>query len=149
MPDSGGAVYHLAMCGRELAARDRSAATPEETARLCWQVARLLEAQRLRDPADRDSTQVLASVCWMLADSSIQAGQRAARRAVAVLADLADRHPDDPSDRLQAFLGQSRLSEREGPLSESSVQHSARRAADGPEGIANPEPPSHSLWLGG
>ncbi|MGO9468468.1 MAG: hypothetical protein ACLQVF_30410 [Isosphaeraceae bacterium] len=54
MPESGSVVYHLATCGRELAARDRAAAPPQETARLCGQAARLLRAQRLRDPADRD-----------------------------------------------------------------------------------------------
>ncbi len=141
MPDSGSAVYHLAICGRELAARDPAAAPPEETARLCEQAARLLEAQRMRDPADRDCTQELAHVCWMLADSSIQAGQRAAalraaRRAAAVLAELADRHPDDPASRLQAFLGPSQLAEREAGCGESSAaRHSARQAADGLEGF--------------
>jgi len=139
-------VYRLAYCGHELAARDRAAAPPEETARLCEQAARLLEAQRLRDPADRDCTQGLVRVCWMLADSSIQAGRRAealraARRAVAVLAELADRHPDDPAARLQVFLGQSRLAAREGPWGESAAaRQSARQAADGLEGFCD----SHS-----
>jgi tetratricopeptide (TPR) repeat protein len=139
IPDSAVAVYHLAMCGRELAAKDPAAAPPEETAVLCTQAARLLEAQRLRDPADRDCSETMARVCWMLADSYIQAGKpaeaaRAARRAAVVLADLADRHPDDPGVRLHALLGQSRLAEREGRCGDpSAARRSARQAADGLE----------------
>ena len=96
MPDNGRAVYYLACCGRDLAARDRAAAPPEETARLCEQAARLLEFQRLRDRADLDNTEALTHVCWLLSDSYIQAGQfedalSAARRATVVLAELAGR----------------------------------------------------------
>jgi tetratricopeptide (TPR) repeat protein len=141
MPDSGSAMYRLATCGVELARRDRAAAPPEKTAQLCELSARLLEAQRLRDPADRDSTKSLTRVCWMLADSYIQAGQRAealraARRAAAVLAELADRHPDDPAARLQVFLSQSGLAEREGLWGESlAARQSARQSAEGLEGF--------------
>jgi serine/threonine-protein kinase len=141
MPDSGRAVYHLALCGRELAARDRAAAPPEETARLCEQAARLLEAQRLRDPADQDCIDALERVCWMLADSNFQAGRRAealraARRAAALFAELADRHADDPAARVRVFLAQSRLAEREAQWGESSaMRQTARLAADGLEGF--------------
>ena len=159
MPDSGRAVYHLAMCGRELAARDRAAAPPEETARLCELSARLLEAQRLRDPADQDCTQQLARVCWLLADSYIQAGQRAlalraARRAAVVLAELADLRPDDPAARLRVFQGQARLAEREGRCGDSSgVWQSARQAADGLEGFceshsADPQSLARAVLIG-
>jgi hypothetical protein len=146
MPDSGTAAYNLAICGNELAARDRAGAPPGKTAPLCELAARLLEAQWLRDPADRECTQTLASVCWMLADSYIQAGQRTdalrvARRAAAVLAELADRHPDDPAARLQVFQAQSWLAVRETQCGESSAaRHLARQAADGLEGFCD----SHS-----
>ncbi len=160
MPDSSRATYCLAMCGRELAARDPTAAPPEETAQLCELSARLLEAQRLRDPADRDCTESLTRVCWMLADSYIQAHKRAealraARRAAAALAELAERHPDDPAARLQVFLGQARLAEREGPWGESSAaRHSARLAADGLEGFceswsADPQSLALAVEIGG
>lgn len=137
MPDSGRAAYFLAVCGRELAARDKKAAPPEETVRLCEQAARLLEAQRLRDPADRDSAKELADICWILALSYTQADQRAqalraARRAPAVLAELADRHPDDPVARLEVFQGLSRLAEHEELAGASAgALDSARQAADG------------------
>jgi serine/threonine protein kinase len=146
MPDSGSAVFHLAFCRRQLAAKDPAAAPPEETARLCEQAARLLEAQRLRDPADRTCTQELANLRWMLADCYIQAGQHAlalgaARRAAAVLTELADRRPGDPEARLQVFLGLSRLAEHEGRCGESSAaRQTARQAADGLEGFCEARP---------
>jgi serine/threonine protein kinase len=139
MPDSGSVVYQLAVCSRELAARDGAAARPEDTARLCSQAARLLEAQRLRDPSDRECAEMLTDVCWVLADIYIQADQRAealqaACRAAAVLAELADHRPDDPAVRLQVFLGQARLAERaEKCRDPRAARHSACQAADGLE----------------
>jgi hypothetical protein len=95
----------------------------------------------------------------MLADTYIQTGQRAlalraARRAAAVLAELADRRPDDPAARVQVFLGLSRLAERQGRCGElSAARHTARQAADGLEGFcesgsANPQSLTLAAQLG-
>jgi eukaryotic-like serine/threonine-protein kinase len=118
VPDNARAVFCLAVCARELAETAPTTAPPEETAGLCVQAARLLEARRQRDPADRDCVSELSSVYWSLADSYRQAGKvaeagRVARRAVEVLADLADRRPSDLTAQLGALLGRAKLAVRE------------------------------------
>jgi tetratricopeptide (TPR) repeat protein len=141
VPDNADAVYCLAVCGRELAEKDPATAPPEETAGLCIQAARLLEARRRRDPADRDCVGELSRVYWSLADSYRQAGKvpeamGAARRAVAVLADLADRLPSDLIAQLGALAGQARLAARERQWGEAAAARTtARLTADGFERI--------------
>jgi tetratricopeptide (TPR) repeat protein len=137
VPDSGLAVYYLASCGRELFAKDPAAAPPEETAALCARAARLLEAQRKRDPADEDTTHVLVDVYWLMADSYWQAGNpsealRTARRSVEVLGELADHRAGDPAVRLDMLVAYAKLAVRERQWGDpSAAQSSARRAADG------------------
>jgi tetratricopeptide (TPR) repeat protein len=136
-PDNAPAVFRLAVCGRELASKDRAAAPPEETARLCEQARRLLVAQRRRDPADQDTTQALVNVCWMLSDSYRQAGKhadalQASSQAVAAFADLSDRHADDLIARLEMFEGQAMLAVRQRQCCDpSAARATARQAADG------------------
>jgi serine/threonine protein kinase/tetratricopeptide (TPR) repeat protein len=137
LPDSARAVHYLALCGRELAARDPAAAPPRDTVRLCGLAIRLLEAQHQRDPDDQDCTGALADVSWLLADCYRQAGQfrdalRTARRAPLVLGELADRHPHDLAARLAALVGQGMLAVRERECGEPSAARSTSGlAADG------------------
>ncbi|HZT82616.1 MAG TPA: tetratricopeptide repeat protein, partial [Gemmataceae bacterium] len=137
IPDNPRVVYCLAVCGQNLAARDPAAAHPAEITRLCRQAARLLEAQRQRDPTNQDTGRTLADVYFSLSDSSQQAGRpgealRAARRAVEVLADLTDHRPDDPAARLDLFVGQARLAVREQQCGDpAAAKATARRAVEG------------------
>jgi tetratricopeptide (TPR) repeat protein len=137
LPDNAQSWYFLALCCRYLGAKDPAAAPPEETARLFEQAVRLFEAQLRRDPADRTSARMLVDAYHGLGESRCQAGQfaealGAGRRAVEVLAALADRHPGDLESRLNVFVYQADLARLERQCGDPlAARSTARRVADG------------------
>ena len=105
-----------------------------------------MAAQRLRDPENPDTNQALANVCWSLAECYQQAGKpaeaaQAARRAVAVLADTADRQPADLAARLAVFQGQAQLAGCELRCGDQpAARGAARQAAEGFETFCKARP---------
>jgi serine/threonine protein kinase len=77
IPENAHAKLYLGECCRELATAGAAVETPEETARLFEQAARLFEAQRQRDPSDRANARLLAWTYSLLSDCHRQAGRPA------------------------------------------------------------------------
>ncbi|MFO0938374.1 MAG: serine/threonine-protein kinase [Gemmataceae bacterium] len=117
-PDDPSVYYRLAACCLLLAEHDQRLVELQDAVSNSSQAAKFLEARLKRDPLDQEATQLLVNTSWQLADCYIKVGKTpealvAARRALEILVEVANRRPDDVASQFHVFEAKASLCLRE------------------------------------